>query len=396
MPRSPPGASGLSGKRALLYTGGVKAWSVVSALQDLGMEVVATSTRKSTEDDKAKIRELMGENTRMLDESQGPRALIDMVHETETDVLIAGGRNMYTALKARLPFLHINQEREHAYAGYEGMITFARQLAQTIESPIWDAVRRPAPWDAAGGRGGSGVGAMAEIVKRNKALAVSPLKASQTMGAALAFLGIKDTIAMLHGAQGCTAYGKIFLIGHFREPMPLQTTAMDQVSTVIGRRPERRRRPCDPVRQGFPPVLVGLPTTGLAETEGSDTAGSVNVFRKKHPEHDGTAIVAVETPDYAGSLEAGFAKAVTAMIDKLVPEADAKGGDPASRRVTILVNGSLSPGDIEEVKEIVEAFGLEPIVLPDLSGSLDGHLADADYSPLTDRRHGHRRILPPP
>ena len=138
----------LTGKKALLYTGGVKAWSIVSALQDLGMEVVATSTRKSTEDDKAKIRELMGGNTRMLDESQGPRALIDMVHETGTDVLIAGGRNMYTALKARLPFLHINQERHHAYAGYDGMLTFARQIAQTIESPIWRAVRDPAPWEA--------------------------------------------------------------------------------------------------------------------------------------------------------------------------------------------------------------------------------------------------------
>ena len=113
------------------------------------MEVVATSTRKSTEDDKAKIRELMGDKTRMLDESQGPRALIDMVHETGTDVLIAGGRNMYTSLKARIPFLHINQEREHAYAGYEGLITFARQLAQTIESPVWKAVRTPAPWDMA-------------------------------------------------------------------------------------------------------------------------------------------------------------------------------------------------------------------------------------------------------
>ncbi|MCW2306905.1 nitrogenase iron-molybdenum cofactor biosynthesis protein NifN [Rhodobium gokarnense] len=223
---------------------------------------------------------------------------------------------------------------------------------------------------------------MAEIIKRNKALAVSPLKASQTMGAALAFLGIKDTIAMLHGAQGCTAYGKIFLIGHFREPVPLQTTAMDQVSTVMGADTN--------VVEGLAticaknaPALIGLPTTGLAETEGSDTAGSVNVFRKEHPEHDGTAIVAVETPDYAGSLEAGFAKAVTAMIDKLVPEAEEKGGDPASDRVTVLVNGALSPGDIEEVKEIVEAFGLEPVVLPDLSGSLDGHLADADFSPLT-------------
>lgn len=35
----------LQGKRALLYTGGVKSWSVVSALQDLGLEVVATGTK---------------------------------------------------------------------------------------------------------------------------------------------------------------------------------------------------------------------------------------------------------------------------------------------------------------------------------------------------------------
>jgi len=62
------------------------------------------------------------------------------------DVLIAGGRNMYTALKARIPFLDINQEREFGYAGYTGMVELARQLALTIESPIWQQVRAPAPW----------------------------------------------------------------------------------------------------------------------------------------------------------------------------------------------------------------------------------------------------------
>ena len=46
----------LQGKRVLLYTGGVKSWSVVSALQDLGMVVVASGTRKATEEDKARIR----------------------------------------------------------------------------------------------------------------------------------------------------------------------------------------------------------------------------------------------------------------------------------------------------------------------------------------------------
>jgi len=136
----------LHGKRVLLYTGGVKSWSVISALQDLGMQVVATGTKKSTEEDKARIRELMGEDAKMLTEGS-PRALLDLVKEQNVDILIAGGRNMYTALKARLPFLDINQERDFGYEGYEGMIELARQLALTLESPVWESVRRPAPWD---------------------------------------------------------------------------------------------------------------------------------------------------------------------------------------------------------------------------------------------------------
>jgi nitrogenase molybdenum-cofactor synthesis protein NifE len=138
----------LRGKRALLYTGGVKSWSVISALQDLGMEVVATGTKKSTEEDKARIRELMGEEARMLEDGN-PRALLDTVYDYKVDVLIAGGRNMYTALEARVPFLDINQEREFGYAGYEGMLELARQLALTIENPVWEALRRPSPWAVA-------------------------------------------------------------------------------------------------------------------------------------------------------------------------------------------------------------------------------------------------------
>lgn len=138
----------LSGKRVLVYTGGVKSWSVVSALQDLGMKVVATGTKKSTEEDKARIRELMGADAKML-QSESARELLHAVREYEADILIAGGRNLYTALKARLPFLDINQEREFGYAGYQGMLELVRQLALTLESPVWELARQPAPWAGA-------------------------------------------------------------------------------------------------------------------------------------------------------------------------------------------------------------------------------------------------------
>ena len=66
------------------------------------MKVVATGTKKSTEEDKARIRELMGDDVKMLDEGN-PRALLRTVEKYRADILIAGGRNMYTALKGRIP-----------------------------------------------------------------------------------------------------------------------------------------------------------------------------------------------------------------------------------------------------------------------------------------------------
>jgi nitrogenase molybdenum-cofactor synthesis protein NifE len=111
------------------------------------MTVVATGTKKSTEEDKARIREIMGEDAKMITDGS-PQALLNAFKDYRADILIAGGRNLYTALKARIPFLDINQEREFGYAGYEGMLELVRQLALTIEAPVWNKVRAPAPWAA--------------------------------------------------------------------------------------------------------------------------------------------------------------------------------------------------------------------------------------------------------
>lgn len=219
---------------------------------------------------------------------------------------------------------------------------------------------------------------MAELIKRAKALSVKPLKSSQTIGAALAFLGLKNAIPMLHGSQGCTAFGKVFFVRHFREPIPLQTTAMDQVSTVMGSQ--------DNVIDGLAaickkskPALIGLPTTGLSETQGADVRLAIREFRAKHPEFADTVIVPVDTPDFTGCLETGYAKAVDELILALAVPLD----DQDDSRVNILVGAHLTPGDIEAVKDMVELFGLTPVVIPDISGSLDGHLGDKDFAPLT-------------
>lgn len=141
-----PYLSDLKGKRIILSTGGVKSWSLILAVQDLGMEVIAATDGKTTEEEKAKIKQYLGEDGMVLSDTT-PQTLLKVLKQTKADVLITGAGNKYTALKAQIPFLDINHERHHAYAGYAGLLELARELHEALYSPIWKQISKPAPWD---------------------------------------------------------------------------------------------------------------------------------------------------------------------------------------------------------------------------------------------------------
>lgn len=229
---------------------------------------------------------------------------------------------------------------------------------------------------------------MTELLKRRKALSVSPLKASQTVGASLAFLGFSRSMPIMHGSQGCTAFAKVFFVRHFREPIPLQTTAMDQVSSVMGADDnivEALKNICEKSS----PTILGLVTTGLAETQGADIHGAVKQFRAKYPQFENNHVVAVNTPDFSGSFESGFATALKGIIETLVPTTFDEQNPENNRvglrkkQVNVLCHANLTPGDLEYVVDSIESFGLRAMLIPDLSGSLDGHLPDENFNPLT-------------
>lgn len=231
---------------------------------------------------------------------------------------------------------------------------------------------------------------MAEILRRPKPLAVNPLKASQPVGASLAFLGLDRSLPLMHGSQGCTAFAKVFFVRHFREPIPLQTTAMDQVSTIMGA-DENVVQALATIAEKNAPAVIGLCTTGLSETQGTDIQRCVREFRAAHPEYAHVHVVPVNSTDTVGCLETGFALAVEAIIETMVPENSALAGrrqneSVAGRRhkqVNVLASSMLTPGDIEHLKDWIEAFGLRPVVLPDIGDSLDGHLVDAEFTSLS-------------
>jgi nitrogenase molybdenum-iron protein NifN len=256
---------------------------------------------------------------------------------------------------------------------------------------------------------------MAKVTLSKKFCTVNPLKMSQTIGAALAFMGVKGCMPLLHGSQGCTSFGLVLFVRHFREAIPMQTTAMTEVSTVLGGL-ENVEQAIVTINNRAKPALIGICSTGVTEVKGDDVNGFLSLIRQKRPELDHLPLVYASTPDFKDAFQEGWGRAVTRMIETLVeipcrpaqhrplsPRGEGQGegglaanstpektpspqpspqGERGQNRVNILPGSHLTAGDIEELRDIVEAFGLTPSFLPDISGSLDGHIPD-DFTPTT-------------
>jgi len=91
-------------------------------------------------------------------------------------------------------------------------------------------------------------------------------------------------------------------------------------------------------------------------------------------------LIDVSTPDFQGAFQDGWASAVTRMVEELVDIPQRDGAH--SRRVNVLPGCHITPGDIDELRDIIESFSLDPVFLPDLSGSLDGHVPE-EFTPTS-------------
>ncbi|MEW6115333.1 MAG: nitrogenase iron-molybdenum cofactor biosynthesis protein NifE [Nitrospirota bacterium] len=346
----------LRGKKAVLYTGGVKSWSFISVLLDLGIELVAIGTKKSTFEDEEKMKEILGENAPLV-EDVAPKNLLKLLKEKGADMLVAGGRNQYLAVKEGYPFVDVNQERHTAYAGYQGLVNLAEQLSNGIKfyGNQQSAIRNPQKKKAEGYK-----------LKAESCL-INPLKHSQSIGAAIALQGIHRALPILHGAQGCTFLAKVLLTKHFKEPIALASTKLFTENVVMESEEHITGIVQDFVKKQNP-GLIGILTSGLSEVKGDNTAAFVKQFDASR---SSSKIISIATPDYEGGMETGYAKAVEAILDLVKNPLTLKPRQIRERQINVLVGCHLTPADIVELRETIESFALRPVVLPDLS-ALDG------------------------
>ncbi|WP_072679547.1 nitrogenase iron-molybdenum cofactor biosynthesis protein NifN [Arcobacter sp. LA11] len=197
-----------------------------------------------------------------------------------------------------------------------------------------------------------------------KPLQLNPIKLSQPMGAMLCFLGIKNCMPLMHGAQGCASFSKVFFTRHFNDPIAVQTTAVNDITAVIDGGDYAISESIKNITKKVKPDLVGLFTTGLTETKGDDIKGACLLM-------EGIQEMAyVNTPDFEGSIESGFSKSIEAIIDQIVNPTT----NIDNQKALIIPNVNMKPIEVEKIKDTISLFGYEVLSLPDLSDSLDGHL----------------------
>jgi len=351
----------LRGKKAVLYTGGVKSWSFISALRDLGIEIVAVGTKKSTIEDEEKMKELLGPNAPLV-EDVTPKNLLRLLKERNADILIAGGRNQYLAVKEGYPFVDVNQERHTPYAGYLGLVNLAEQISNGLRFYAKSSEHLVQSWE-------KGKGHIQELQRNSKLrtpnseLRINPLKHSSSIGAAIALQGIDRALPIIHGAQGCTFLGKVLLTKHFREPIALASSKLFVEDVVMGSE-EKLTLAIDGFIKKNNPVLIGVLTSGLSEVKGDDVAAAI---RQVQGQGSGVKVIHIPTPDYEGGLETGYAR----VVEKIVSSFESRIGRSEPNQVNVLVGSHLTPADVGELKEIVESFGIKAMFLPDVS-ALDG------------------------
>lgn len=208
---------------------------------------------------------------------------------------------------------------------------------------------------------------VASVSSRNFVnLNANPCKMCMPLGGVLAFKGIENSMVILHGSQGCSTYIRRHMATHYNEPIDIASSSLTEDGTVYGGSKNLKSGLRNLIKL-YNPSTIGVLTTCLAETIGEDINGIVKEFIEEEKEFDMAAlkIITVPTPGYSGSQAEGYYKALRKIVEQVAEEGE------KNKKINIIA-GNLNPGDIRNIKSIMESIGVEYILLPDVSETLDG------------------------
>lgn len=194
-------------------------------------------------------------------------------------------------------------------------------------------------------------------------LTVNPCKMCMPMGVVNAVYGIKGAMTILHGSQGCSTYIRRHMATHYNEPVDIASSSLTEEGTVYGGE-KNLLKGLENLIKLYNPEVIAIATTCLAETIGEDIKAIAKTFYDTHPESS-VKLIPISSPGYGGTQYDGYFSALKAIVENVdMYKAD-------NNRINIITS-PISPADTRELKEILNDFDIEYILLPDISENLDG------------------------
>ncbi len=130
----------LSGKRVAIYVGAPRVWHWVKVMEELGMEVVACMTTFGHREDYEKIVQRVKPGTLIID-NPNEFEIEEMIETCRPDLFLTGLKEKYLIRKFGVPTLNSHSYEAGPYAGFRGMVNFARDIYQAVCAPVWDLAR---------------------------------------------------------------------------------------------------------------------------------------------------------------------------------------------------------------------------------------------------------------
>ncbi len=194
-----------------------------------------------------------------------------------------------------------------------------------------------------------------------RSVTINPAKFCQPIGAMYALFGVHGAVPLVHGSQGCAAYPMRMFNRHFRESVQVAVTALGEDAAVFGGK-ENLTISIKNVIKRKQPELIGVITTCLSETIGDDIDGIIAEGDFVEPK-----VIPIHTPSYVGSHVTGYDNALKSLVVNLSEESEESG------RVNI-IPGMVNPGDISEVRHMLDLIGVPHTILSDTQESLESPL----------------------
>ncbi len=127
----------LKNKKAAIYVGGgFKAISLIKQFREIGIDVVMVGTQTGREEDYRTLHDIADDGTVILDDAN-PSELERFMTEKGAHLLVGGVKERPLAYKLGMAFIDHNHDRKHPLSGYVGAVNFAREVHDTVCSPVW-------------------------------------------------------------------------------------------------------------------------------------------------------------------------------------------------------------------------------------------------------------------